>query len=68
MTATSMTVLNLLDALVRIDSVNPGLDPAGAGEAQIAASIARWGRSAGLRVETGRSGRRPQLPPRGTSG
>jgi acetylornithine deacetylase len=51
MTATSMTVLNLLDALVRIDSVNPGLDPAGAGEAQIAASIARWGRSAGLRVE-----------------
>jgi acetylornithine deacetylase len=51
MTATSMTALNLLDALVRIDSVNPGLDPAGAGEAQIAASIARWGRSAGLRVE-----------------
>ena len=39
MTATSMTALNLLDALVRIDSVNPGLDPAG--EAQIAASIAR---------------------------
>ena len=51
MTATSETVLDLLDALVRIDSVNPGLDPAGAGEAQIAASIARWGRSAGLRVE-----------------
>ncbi len=46
-----MTALNLLDALVRIDSVNPGLDPAGAGEAQIAAYIARWGRSAGLRVE-----------------
>jgi acetylornithine deacetylase len=51
MTATSMTALDLLDALVRIDSVNPGLDPAGAGEAQIAAYIARWGRSAGLRVE-----------------
>ena len=51
MTAISMTVLNLLDALVRIDSVNPGLDPAGAGEAEIAASIARWGRSVGLRVE-----------------
>jgi acetylornithine deacetylase len=51
MTATSMTVLNLLDALIRIDSVNPGLDPGGAGEAQIAAYIARWGRSAGLRVE-----------------
>src|SRR5215472_173078 len=51
MTATSMTALDLLDALVRIDSVNPGLDPAGAGEAQIAAWIARWGRNAGLRVE-----------------
>jgi acetylornithine deacetylase len=48
MTATSTTALDLLDALVRIDSVNPGLDPAGAGEAQIAAWIARWGRSAGL--------------------
>jgi acetylornithine deacetylase len=51
MIATSMTVLDLLDDLVRIDSVNPGLDPAGAGEARIAAYIARWGRSAGLRVE-----------------
>ena len=51
MTATSTTTLNLLDDLVRIDSVNPGLDPAGAGEAQIAAYIARWGRSAGLGVE-----------------
>ena len=28
MTATTMTALDLLDALVRIDSVNPGLDPA----------------------------------------
>jgi hypothetical protein len=36
MTAPSETVLDLLDALVRIDSVNPGLDPAGAGEARIA--------------------------------
>ena len=51
MTATSTTTMNLLDDLVRIDSVNPGLDPAGAGEAQIAAYIARWGRSAGLGVE-----------------
>jgi hypothetical protein len=51
MNATSMTALNLLDALVRIDSVNPGLDPAGAGETQIAAYIARWGRSVGLSVE-----------------
>ena len=46
-----MTVLELLDALVRIDSVNPGLDPAGTGEAQIAAFVVEWGRSAGLRVE-----------------
>ncbi len=46
-----MTALNLLDALVRIDSVNPGLDPAGAGEAQIAAYVAEWGRDAGLRVD-----------------
>jgi acetylornithine deacetylase/succinyl-diaminopimelate desuccinylase-like protein len=68
MTATSMTVLDLLDALVRIDSVNPGLDPAGAGEAQIAASIARWGRSAGLRVETGRSGRPAPAPSTGHIG
>jgi len=47
---TSETVLDLLDALVRIDSVNPGLDPAGPGEAQIAAFVAEWGRRAGLRV------------------
>src|SRR5215472_5514207 len=51
MTPASMTALNLLDALVRIDSVNPGLDPAGAGEAQIAAHVARWARNAGLRAE-----------------
>ena len=51
MTAPGMTALDLLDALVRIDSVNPGLDPAGAGEAQIAAFVARWGRSAGLRAD-----------------
>src|SRR5215471_15890104 len=46
-----MTVLDLLDALVRIDSVNPALDAAGAGEAEIAAFVAEWGRRAGLRVE-----------------
>src|SRR5215469_4335421 len=51
MTAPGMTVTDLLAALVRIDSVNPGLDPVGAGEAQIADYVARWGRSAGLRVE-----------------
>jgi acetylornithine deacetylase len=46
-----MAVLDLLDALVRIDSVNPELDPAGAGEARVAAFVAEWGRSVGLRVE-----------------
>lgn len=45
------TVLELLDRLVRIDSVNPGLDPAGAGEAEIAGFVAGWGRAAGLRTE-----------------
>jgi hypothetical protein len=28
-TADDLTVLDLLDALLRIDSVNPGLDPGG---------------------------------------
>jgi acetylornithine deacetylase len=50
-TANDLTVLDLLDALLRIDSVNPGLDPGGAGEAQIAAFIAGWGRAAGLRTQ-----------------
>jgi acetylornithine deacetylase/succinyl-diaminopimelate desuccinylase-like protein len=58
-TAARETVLDLLDALVRIDPVNPGLDPtapatptgpAGAGEGRIAAFVAEWGRRAGLRV------------------
>jgi acetylornithine deacetylase len=49
-TATAETVLDLLDALVRIDSVNPGLDASGAGEEQIAVFVAEWGRRAGLRV------------------
>ncbi len=49
--ARSMTALELLDALVRIDSVNPGLDPAGAGEAQLASYVAQWGQRAGLSVQ-----------------
>jgi acetylornithine deacetylase/succinyl-diaminopimelate desuccinylase-like protein len=51
MSADSLAAVELLGALVRIDSVNPGLDPVGAGETQIAAFIADWGRRAGLRVE-----------------
>jgi len=51
MTVTSKTALDLLDALVRIDSVNPGLDPTGTGEAAIAAFVAGWGQAAGLRTQ-----------------
>lgn len=67
--AAGMTVLDLLDVLVRIDSVNPGLDPAGAGEAQIAAYVAQWGRSAGLGAEVleGTAGR-PSVILRGGRG
>src|SRR4051794_12137999 len=36
--------------MVAIDSVNPSLVPGGAGEAEIAAFIARWARMAGLDV------------------
>jgi len=65
MTATT-TALDLLDALVRIDSVNPGLDPAGAGETQIADWIARWGRNAGLRADVlEKTAGRPSLIVRG---
>jgi acetylornithine deacetylase len=46
-----MTALELLDALVRIDSVNPGLDPGGAGEAAVARYVAQWGQQAGLSVQ-----------------
>ena len=51
MTANDLTALDLLDALLRINSVNPGLDPGGAGEAGIAAFVAGWGRAAGLRTQ-----------------
>jgi acetylornithine deacetylase len=58
-TANDLTVLDLLDALLRIDSVNPGLDPGGAGEAGIATFVAGWGRAAGLHTQVleGRPGR-----------
>ena len=61
---TTTTALDLLDALVRIDSVNPGLDPAGAGETQIAAWIAQWCRNAGLRADVlENTAGRPSVPP-----
>jgi len=42
-------VLPLLERLVSIESVNPGLG--GGGEAEIAAFVAEWARGAGLEVE-----------------
>jgi acetylornithine deacetylase len=44
-------VEELTARLVAIDSVNPSLVAGGAGEAAVAASIAGWGRDAGLEVE-----------------
>jgi acetylornithine deacetylase/succinyl-diaminopimelate desuccinylase family protein len=41
----------LLSDLVSIDSVNPSLVPGGAGEAEIAAHVARWAQDAGLEAE-----------------
>jgi acetylornithine deacetylase len=43
--------VELLRRLVSIDSVNPSLVPGGAGEAEIARSIADWASSAGLEAE-----------------
>jgi acetylornithine deacetylase len=44
-------VLDLLDALVRIDSSNPSLSDEGPGESAVAAHVANWATAAGLRVE-----------------
>jgi acetylornithine deacetylase len=44
-------LVDLLGALVAIDSVNPSLVAGGAGEAQIAAHVAGWARAAGLEAE-----------------
>ncbi|MDQ2683952.1 MAG: M20/M25/M40 family metallo-hydrolase, partial [Chloroflexota bacterium] len=41
----------LISDLVAIESINPDLDPAGSGEAEIAAFVARWCESAGLEVQ-----------------
>lgn len=43
-------VIELLAALIAIPSVNPGLEPGGAGEAGIAAFVAAWCRDAGAEV------------------
>lgn len=60
-----MNVVELLDALVRIDSVNPSLDPSGAGEAEIASYVASWARDAGLSVSLVGSPARPSVLVRG---
>ena len=41
----------LISELVRIESVNPSLDPTGSGEGEIAAFVADWMRGAGFEVE-----------------
>lgn len=46
-----MTLSALLEQLVAIDSVNPGLVPSGAGEGEIARFVAGWLERAGLDVE-----------------
>jgi acetylornithine deacetylase len=43
-------LVEVLSALVAIDSVNPNLVPGGAGEGEIAAYVARWLERAGLAV------------------
>ena len=41
----------LLQAMVRTESVNPALDPSGAGEADVAALLADEARALGMEVE-----------------
>jgi acetylornithine deacetylase/succinyl-diaminopimelate desuccinylase-like protein len=51
MDALDNDVVALLQDLVAIDSVNPSLVPAAAGEREIAAYVGRWASRAGLEVE-----------------
>jgi acetylornithine deacetylase len=51
MRAMPNSTVELLSGLVAIDSVNPSLVPGGAGEREIAASIAAWARAAGLEAQ-----------------
>jgi acetylornithine deacetylase len=45
-------LVELIHALVAIDSVNPSLVPGGAGEREAAAFVAAWARDAGLEAQT----------------
>jgi acetylornithine deacetylase len=51
MPATASQVIELLAAMVRIESVTPSLIPTGAGESKVAAHIADWLAGAGADVE-----------------
>jgi acetylornithine deacetylase/succinyl-diaminopimelate desuccinylase-like protein len=51
MPATASQVIELLGAMVRIESVTPSLIPTGAGEAKVAAYMADWLAGAGADVE-----------------
>ena len=63
-------LVELTAALVRIDSVNPGLIAGAAGEAEIAAFVAHWLREARLEVEVLERDGRPSVvaAARGTGG
>ena len=59
----------LIADLVRIDSVNPALDPTGGGEAEIADYVAGWARAHGLEVRTlGAGAARPSVIVRAPGG
>jgi acetylornithine deacetylase len=51
----------LLSQLVAIDSVNPSLVDGGAGEAEVAAFVAEWGRACGLEVDVVGDPARPSV-------
>lgn len=54
-------LLDLLTGLVAVDSVNPGLDPTGPGEAAIAAYVLEWARAHGLAAELAGDPARPSV-------
>ena len=54
-------LVRLLEELVRIDSVNPGLDPGGPGELVIAGHVQQWATGHGLNVERAGDPARPSL-------
>src|SRR5215208_3332913 len=61
--------IELLSALVAIDSVNPSLVPGGAGEREAAAFVAAWAEDAGLSAEVlEATPGRPSVVARGAGG